>query len=276
MTAPLPPLRLRHRSRAVLVLASAIGVVAFVWPVLARPPADGVDMAHASDAPFLFALVLPLLLAVLLTELSEGALDAKAVAVLGVLTACGAALRLPAGGITGFSPLFFLLLPAGRVFGAGFGFVVGCLTLFASALLTGGVGPWLPFQMFGAGWVGLFAGLLPPATGRVEIALLAAYGAIAGLVYGFILNLWFWPFGVPFSSQLAFVPGDAVAENLRRFWGFHLTTSLGYDIPRAAGNVVLMLVLGPPVLAALRRTARRAAFGAVAEHVPPPPATEPV
>ena len=55
------------------------------------------------------------------------------------------------------------------------------MTLFASALLTAGVGPWLPFQMLGAGWVGFLAGCLPRATGRAEVALLAAYGAVAGL-----------------------------------------------------------------------------------------------
>ena len=61
--------------------------------------------------------------------------------------------------------MFFTLVIAGRVFGAGFGFTLGCTTLFASALLTGGVGPWMPYQMFGCAWVGLFAGLLPPAIG---------------------------------------------------------------------------------------------------------------
>ena len=53
----------------------------------------------------------------------------------------------------------------------------GCTSLFASALITGGVGPWMPYQMFGCAWVGLFAGLLPPCRGRREIAMLAAYGA---------------------------------------------------------------------------------------------------
>ena len=262
------------RSWALIAVASVVGLVAFGWPLFAPPGGgDATNTAHATDAPIVFALVLPLLLAVILAELADGSLDAKAVAVLGVLAACGAALRLTGGGITGFSPVFFLLLPAGRVFGPGFGFVLGCLTLFASALLTGGVGPWLPFQMFGAGWIGLFAGLLPPARGRVEIVVLAAYGAVAGLAFGLVLNLWFWPFSVAPGSELSFVPGAPVVDNLGRFWEFHLTTSLGFDIPRAVGNVVMVLVLGPPTLAALRRTARRGAFGAVAEHVPPAPAT---
>lgn len=255
------------RTWALLAVASAIGLFAFGWPLFS-PPAESnaAQLAHTGDAPILFAVVLPLLFGLLFAEVADGALDAKAVAVLGVLIACGAALRLPAGGITGFSPVFFLLIPAGRVFGAGFGFVLGCLTLFASALVSGGVGPWLPFQMFAAGWLGLFAGLLPPVRGRWEIMLLAAYGAIGGLVYGALLNLWFWPYGVPLRSGLSFVPGDAVVDNLGRFWAFHLTTSLGFDIPRAVGNVVLVLALGPATLAVLRRTARRAAFGVVPEY----------
>lgn len=257
MTAAVP---LRRRSRVLLAAVSAFGVVAFTWPLFADQSAPE-NLAHAGDAPWLFAAVMPLLLALLLAELSEGSLDSKAVAVLGVLVAAGAVLRLPSGGVTGFSMIFFLLVPAGRVFGAGFGFVVGALTLFASALLTGGVGPWLPFQMFAAGWVGLFAGLLPPAGGRREVVLLAAYGALAGLAYGLLLNLWFWPFATG-SSSLGFVPGDGLADNLGRFWAFHLATSLGFDIPRAVGNAVLMLAAGPPVLAALRRTTRRAAFRA--------------
>ena len=65
---------------------------------------------------------------------------AKAVAVLGVLAGCGAALRPLSGGATGFSFVFFLLIPAGRVLGRNFGFVLGAVTLLASALLTGHVG----------------------------------------------------------------------------------------------------------------------------------------
>ena len=53
--------------------------------------------------------------------------------------------------------------------------MLGNTTMFASAILTGGVGPWLPFQMLAAGWVGLGAGVLPRrVTGRWEVALLAA------------------------------------------------------------------------------------------------------
>ena len=226
------------------------------------------NQAHAADAPWLLAALLPLLLAVILAELADGSLDAKAVALLGVLAACGAALRLPSGGVAGFEPVFFLLIPAGRVLGRGFGFVLGALTLFVSALLTGGVGPWLPFQMLGAAWMGFFAGCLPPARGRAEVAMLAGYGAFAALAYGFLLNLWFWPYLAGSDSSVSFVPGAGLAENLRHFWAFHLTTSLGFDIPRAVFTAGFVLVAGGPILAALRRASRRAAFGAPVTFAP--------
>ena len=172
-------------------------------------------------------------------------------------------------GTTGVEPVFFLLIPAGRVLGRGFGFVLGALTMFASAMLTAGVGPWLPFQMLAAGWVGFFAGCLPRARGRTEIALLAAYGVVAGLAYGLVMNLWFWPFGAgtEVTTNLAFDPNASALVNLKHFLAFDGATSLGYDIPRAITNFALVLIAGRPVLGALRRAARRAAFDAPVEFV---------
>jgi energy-coupling factor transport system substrate-specific component len=255
-----PRIRFGWRSSVLLAVTSIVGVAGFTWPLFTT--AHGTEnLAHANDAPWLFVLVVPLLVAILLAELADGALDAKAVAMLGVLVACGAALRAPATGVTGFTGVFFLLLPGGRVFGRGFGFVQGALTMFGSALLTGGVGPWLPFQMLCAAWVGFFAGCLPRASGRREVVLLALYGAAAGLVYGLVMDMWFWPFGTS-GTELHFIEGASIAENLRRFWAFHLASALGFDIPRAIGNALLVMFVGSPVLAALRRAARRAAFGA--------------
>jgi energy-coupling factor transport system substrate-specific component len=260
-------LRLRPRAWVLVAVASTLGLVAFGWPLLVQPSGTE-NLAHSVDAPWIFVALLPLLLAIVLSEIAEGAIDAKAVALLGVLAACGCVLRLP-GGVAGFEPVFFLLIPSGRVLGRGFGFVLGALTIFASALVTGGVGPWLPFQMFGAAWLGFFAGCLPPARGRRELVVLAAYGFVAGLAYGLLLDFWFWPFGSSAGTQVSFVPGDAVIDNLRRFWAFHVATALGWDLPRAATNAVLVLLVGRPVLAALRRVSRRAAFGAPVEFAPP-------
>jgi energy-coupling factor transport system substrate-specific component len=248
---------LRPRSAAAVGLVSLAGILAFCWPLIVSPDSG---LAHGTDAPLVFALVLPLLLAVVLAEMSEGGMDVKAVAMLGVLAAIGAALRPLGAGTAGLETVFFLLVLGGRVFGAGFGFVLGATTLFASALVTGGVGPWLPFQMLGAAWVGWGAGLLPPLRGRAEVLMLAGYGAVAGLLYGLLLNLSFWPFATGLGGELSFVAGAPLSENLHRFLVFTLATSLGWDIGRAVTTAVLVLVTGRAVLGALRRAARRAAF----------------
>ncbi|MFD0407705.1 ECF transporter S component [Kitasatospora sp. NPDC127116] len=272
------PVPLGHRSVTALLLVTAVGVTAFGWPLLASTKSALVG--HSADAPWLFALLLPLLLAVVIAQISEGrsagggapGLDAKSVALLGVLAAAGAALRPLGAGTAGLEPMFFLMVLSGRVLGPGFGFVLGSLSMFASALLTGGVGPWLPFQMLAMGWVCLGAGLLPgPASlrGRRELWLLAGYGAAASLLYGTIMNLQGWPYIGGLAGSISFHPGDPLPANLVRFAAYCLTTSLGWDLPRAALTVVLCLTLGTPVLRALRRTTRRAAFDAPVTFRPP-------
>ncbi|MEU0338029.1 ECF transporter S component [Streptomyces bobili] len=253
--------RLGPRSVAALGLVSAVGVVAFGWPFLA-PPTSTLN-AHAQDAPWLFAGLLVLLVAVVAATISESGLGAKAVAMLGVLAATGAALRPIGAGTAGIEPMFFLMVLSGRVLGPGFGFVLGSVTMFASALLTGGVGPWMPFQMLSMGWFTMGAGLLPGPDrlrGRGEPALLAAYGFLAAFAYGTAMNMAGWPFLGELASRVSFDPDAAVPENLARFLAYCAATSLGWDLGRAVVTVVLTLTLGPAVLRALRRATRRAAF----------------
>lgn len=260
-----PAIRLGRRSSLLLGVTSAFGVVAFGWPLLIHQAA-GQNSAHSGDAPWIFVALVPLLLAIVMAELSEGGIDAKAIALLGILAACFSALRIASPGIDGFEPEWFLLILAARVFGRGFGFVFGAVALFSSALITGGIGPWLPFQMIAAAWIGFGAGCLPPARGRAERILLATYGVVAALVYGCLVNFWFWPF-VGSATTYSFLPGAGVVTNLHRFLFFDLTTSMGFDLTRAVTCAVLILVLGRPVLAALRRASRRAVFEPRVDYV---------
>ncbi|MFR0352313.1 ECF transporter S component [Streptomyces sediminimaris] len=254
-------IRLGPRSVIALALVSAIGVAAFGWPFLAPP--DSRLGAHAQDAPWLFAGLLVLLVAVVSATIAESGLGPKAVAMLGVLAATGAALRPIGAGTAGIEPMFFLMVLSGRVLGPGFGFTLGSVTMFASALLTGGVGPWMPFQMLAMGWFTMGAGLLPGPDrlrGRGETGLLAAYGFFASFAYGTIMNLAGWPFMGALASGIAFDPHAPVPANLARFLAYCAATSLGWDTGRAVVTVVLTLTLGPTVLKALRRATRRAAF----------------
>ena len=156
---------LRGRSALALTVVSAVGLVAFGWPFLTEP-GSALDNSHSGDAPVLFVVILPLLAAIVLAELTSGGMDAKSVAMLGMLAAVGGALRALGPGTAGLEPSFAVIIIGGRVFGRGFGFVLGAVTVFTGALITGGVGPWLPFQMMAAGWVGFGAGCLPRSGGR--------------------------------------------------------------------------------------------------------------
>ena len=189
VTARPRAVRMGRRTAAVVGIASIVGVMAFGWPLLAS--SGSVVVAHSGDAPWLFALLLPLVIAVVLADVADGGLYAKGVALLGVLSAAAAALRPFGSGHAGFEPMWIVVILGGRALGPGFGFCLGAIGMFSSALVTGGVGPWLPFQMLAAAWIGLGAGLLPRASGRREIGLLAAYSAVACIAYGFVLNLWF-------------------------------------------------------------------------------------
>jgi energy-coupling factor transport system substrate-specific component len=75
------PLRLRPRAVVALGLASVGGLAAFTWPLVVTPGA----VLESTSAPLVFALLLPVLLAVVLAEMSEGGMDTKALAMLGVL-----------------------------------------------------------------------------------------------------------------------------------------------------------------------------------------------
>ena len=255
------------RSFAAIVVASLVGVVAFGWPFLAAPQSNLV--AHADDAPLIFALFLPVILLVVLAQFADGAMDAKSVALLGMLAAVIAALRPLGAGVAGIEPIWAILILGGFALGPGFGFVLGAVSLLASAMITGGIGPWLPFQMIAAAWIGLAAGVL----GRLpyvralgvrhpwrEVAIVAGFAALAAIAYGFALNLWFWPFTVDLAPQIAFTPGAPVTENLIAWMRFNLITSLGFDLPRALLAAGLVLVAGRGILIALRRASRRAAF----------------
>jgi len=251
---------LRKRSIAVLTVASLAGLVMYLWPLLVRVHVD-----NTVSPPLIFLAMLPLVILVVLAELSEGGMDSRTLAILGVLTAINAIMRGISAGTAGVELVFFLMVLGGRVFGAGFGFVFGCTTLFASALLTGGVGPWLPFQMMAAAWVGMGAGFLPRAVrGRREIAMLVLYGIVASYLYGLVTNMMGWPFLVGISvpgqpAGLSFVPGAPIWDNLHRFAVYTFWTSwTSVDSMRAICTSLGLVILGPAVLTTLRRAAKRA------------------
>ncbi|MBC7463951.1 MAG: ECF transporter S component [Actinobacteria bacterium] len=252
----------RTRSVIALVASTLVSAVGFLWPFFI----DAGTTHRGAFNEMFFYLALPVALTVLILELSNKGLDVKSVALLGVLAAVTAALRPLGAGAIGLEPMWFILILSARVFGPAFGFVLGIVSLFVSAIFTGGFGPWLAYQMFAAGWIGLGAGLLPKKIlgrtirGWSEIILLMVYGIFAALLFGLLMDLQFWPWAIGTQTQLSYIAGANISENAHRFIIFHFATAMAWDIPRAIFTSLLILLAAPSVLSALRRTHRKAAF----------------
>ena len=251
-------------NRITLLLASLVGVASFAFPFFdTDAAANALGLAHSQDAPLVTLLLLLLCVVVLVASFTSQQMSARTVAILGVLSAANAVLRgVP--GPAGFSAIFFLLGLCGYVYGSTFGFLMGALSILVSALIGGGMGPWLPYQMFGAGWMGLSSGWLPDLRHNrlAETAMLAMWTGLWGLLFGAIMNLWFWPYiaAVQATPGQNWEPGLHALEGIKRYGVFYLTTSLWWDAWRAAGNVALILFLGTPILKVLRRFERLLGF----------------
>ena len=251
----------------VLLAASMVGIVSFLFPFITPPAYSAQEIttsgsAHSSDAPLLLIIMIVLCLGAILSNLESRRMNSKIVAVLGILTAINSMLRVVPGP-AGFAAIFMLPILCGYAYGATFGFLLGALSLLVSALLGAGVGPWLPFQMFTAGWVGMTSAWLPKIKRwpRVEIALLATWGILCGLLFGALMNIWFWPY--VYQAQAAgmyWQPDTGLLESLKRYALFYATTSLWWDLGRAGGNFLLILLFGIPVLRTLRRFGQRFRF----------------
>jgi energy-coupling factor transport system substrate-specific component len=246
---------------------SIAGLALFLWPFVA---------ADTPPAATSLAVSLGVVAVLVFVEASTRRLDARRFALLAAIAAVDAGLRLVlVTGLGGFSPIFFLILAAGYVYGPSYGFLAGSVALLASAVATGGIGPWLPYEMMGCGLVGLVAGLAGlrrsgPVTWR-DIVVLAAVGAITGFAYGALLDVWDWTTFYRNAPNFGWQPGLSFTAAFARFGRFYVATSLVYDGFRAAGNALAVIFLGAPVLAGLIRM--RSRFSVIVLDRSPQPST---
>ena len=241
-------------SRVIVALATFTSLGMFLWPLLITS-SDEAKLAQTA-----FIVLMPLLLVMVLVEFSAGDLDSKQLAMLGVLTALNAVIRILGAGTAGIETAFFLIIIGAFVFGSTFGFLLGAGSLFASALLMGGFGPWLPFQMMAAGLLGLAAGALPKANRTpLKVATLVVFGIVGAYVYGALMTLWNWPFLAGTGTDVSYLPGAGLGANLARFLNYEIVTGgLLWDTGRAVTTTVLLLLTAPALLATLGRAANRA------------------
>lgn len=247
--------RLSLQSKLVLTFTSVVALAGFVWPFF-----------YVGNLHWIFVLAIAASALLLVSEIGIGSIDAKSIALLGVMSAFITLLRPLGAGAAGLEPIWFALIIAARVFGPSWGFLLGITSMTTSALLTGGVGPWLSYQIFAAGWIGLLAGALPQKfagrliRGAAEKVLLIVFGIVASFAFGILMDLQFWPWVLGSNTQLSYIPGGALSENLSRFITFHFASSMAWDIPRAILTSILIVLTATPFLRALRRTYFKAAF----------------
>ena len=263
-----------------LAAVSLAGLVLFLWPFL--------GLGLPAEAPAL-VITLGAVAALALMELGARRLDSGRLALLAALAAIVAALRLAlVTGIGVFSPIFFLVLVAGYEFGASYGFLVGCFSLLVSALVTGGIGPWLPYETFAVGWMGASSGLAGSAVrrarawrsarsgqsgsrpaswlpDRLDLAALVGVAIVTGFAYGALTDIWGWVAFYRGVENIGWTPGLSPGETLAQFGRYYVLTSAGWDAFRAAGDSIAVIALGTPVLMALGRLRARLGFEIVAD-----------
>ncbi|MEA3441598.1 MAG: ECF transporter S component [Chloroflexota bacterium] len=270
------PKSIRLSSIAIYSTTFVLGVLSLIYPFIASAivqskPTGEVGFGHT---PLMLTVLLSLSLVVLIYEV-QGQVNTKVIALLGVLIAINASLRFIEVGIPGpggFSPIFLLIILAGYLYGGRFGFLLGALTMLVSALVTGGFGPWLPSQMFAAGWVGMSAPLLRPfvrrtssysnsknQSNRIELLALILFGFLWGFLYGVIMNLWSWPYFVDPAGQYG-SQGISTIEFISRYASYYFLSSFFWDLSRAFGTALLLFAFGIPILSVLRRFLHKLTF----------------
>ncbi|QRN83703.1 ECF transporter S component [Chloroflexota bacterium] len=269
-------MKFRIQSLLVNSFVFLLGFLSLLAPFVVPQARDA--SFSSSSFPVMVSLIIVLCVLIILFEAQSTILNTKLIAFLGVLIALNAGLRFletAIPGPAGFSPIFFLIILTGYFFGGRVGFLMGAMTMLISGLITGGVGPWLPGQMITAGWVGQSAGILKPLFRRLhvtgkpsEIILLAFFSAIWGMLYGAIMNLWFWPFlgGAPGQTWFQ---GATLAENIGRYGTYYLATSVVWDVTRSIGNILIVTFLARPVLNIFTRFNQRFSFEILPEGKQP-------
>lgn len=169
-------------------------------------------------------------------------LSSKEVATLATMAALASAGRVAFAAIPSVQPATVIVLVTGFVFGPAGGFLTGATTALASNLFIG-QGPWTIPQMLIWGCVGAAGGLLGRAAPRAGTRTLTVASALAGLVFSWTMNLWFWA---------SYVYPHSVASMVGVF-----AASLWFDILHVAGNAVFALVLSARLVRILTRFKQR-------------------
>ncbi len=262
------------RSRVALLVLGLLGAAWLGWPIWSSFTAPGRDALEA-ETPFLLAAVLGLM-GVLATAIWFDA--GRRAAIFGpILLVAGVdvvfRLALSPGG-AGIEPVYALPLLAGAALGAPAGFLTGAIAALSSSVALGLVDSPLVGQILVWGLWGAVGGLLRGLR-PIAASLTAAVVALPlGLITGLALNITGWT-GERDATTGGFLPGLPPLEALQRLIDYTLATSLAFDLTRAVVNTLIVLVMGLPILRALRQFSGARIAAAPGPSEPPPPAVAP-
>ncbi len=166
----------------------------------------------------------------------------KEVALVSSLVALGAAGRLLFAAAPNISPVDWLTVCTGLVFGPLTGFSVGAATMLVSNFWLG-QGPWTIYQMIGMGLLGVLGGILHRWRSSIGSMALAGIGFGWAFVYGAITSV-FW---VLFFASTVNWTGFAA------YW----VAGLPFYVLQGLGNAVLLHILGRRTLTIFERYRKR-------------------
>ena len=180
-----------------------------------------------------------------LFEFETTATSAKQIVLVSMLGTISALSRLPFAALMNFQPCTFFIICSGYVFGPVAGFMVAALTTLISNLFLGH-GPWTVYQIFTWGLVGVSAGYLrrvPVRSDQARIILLLVFGAVWGMLYGVIINIWFWTYFVyPLTLKTYLLT---------------LLNAVWWDLSHSLANVVFLWFFGTKTIAIMERFKKR-------------------
>ena len=192
----------------------------------------------------LACLILLLAFAALLGRLERRRLRAREMVLLAVMTSLAVMGRAVFFLLPQFKPAAALVILAGALLGAESGFLVGAMTGFVSNFFFG-QGRWTPFQMFGFGLIGFFAGLVFTKLPKIRSCYMA-YGALSVfLIYGLCANA-----GTLFTTAPA---GEATLPAFAAV----LASAVWFDLVHAASTAVFLFFLAKPFTAKLSRIRKK-------------------
>lgn len=209
------------------------GIPLFLFPLLVA-----VGVCFLGDRKYVFVSLVGAVFTILLffTGFSKKRIGSRRLVLTSILTALASVGRL----IPFFKPITAISTLTALYLGKESGFFVGAMTALFSNFFFG-QGPWTPFQMLAWGLIGYFAGLLAPLL-RKHTTALYIFGALAGVFFSFVMDVWtvLWSGGFSLSLYLAAI-----------------VTAIPHTILYAVSNVLFLAFFHRPFGEKLTRIRRK-------------------